>query len=122
MPDDVTVGVAASSQDGRHFDSSFVTSVFWTGVAKGSSQLISWLATFLVARLLTPEDYGLVGMATVFLGVVTIVSEFGLGITIVTLRDLSERQIAQLNTVALALGVACFLVCCIAAVPLGLFF
>ena len=123
MPDDVTVGgVAASSQDGRHYDASFVTSVFWTGVAKGSSQLISWLATFLVARLLTPEDYGLVGMATVFLGVVTIVSEFGLGITIVTLRDLSERQIAQLNTVALALGAACFLVCCIAAVPLGLFF
>ena len=122
MSDDVTVGVAASSQDGRHFDASFVTSVFWTGVAKGSSQLISWLATFLVARLLTPEDYGLVGMATVFLGVVTIVSEFGLGTTIVTLRDLSERQIAQLNTVAIALGVACFTVCCAAAVPLGLFF
>ena len=87
MSDDVAVSVAASSQDGRHFDASFVTSVFWTGVAKGSSQLISWLATFLVARLLTPEDYGLVGMATVFLGVVTIVSEFGLGITIVTLAE-----------------------------------
>ena len=81
---------SARSLDGRRFDASFVTSLVWTGVAKGGSQLVSWLATFVVARRLTPEDYGLVGMAGVFLGVVTIVSEFGLGVTIVTLRDLSE--------------------------------
>jgi PST family polysaccharide transporter len=116
------MAVAAPGHDGKRFDASFVTSLVWTGVAKGGSQLVSWLATFVVARLLTPEDYGLVGMAGVFLGVVTIVSEFGLGVTIVTLRDLTGHQLAQLNTVAIALGVACFVVCCAAAVPLGLFF
>lgn len=122
MPDDVASDAAASGQDARRFDASFVTSLVWTGVAKGGSQLISWLATFVVARLLTPEDYGLVGMAGVFLGVVTILSEFGLGVTIITLRELTEHQLAQLNTVAVGLGVACFAVCCAAAVPLGVFF
>jgi PST family polysaccharide transporter len=122
VPDDEASAPAASAGDGRRFDASFVTSLVWTGVAKGGSQLVSWLATFVVARLLTPEDYGLVGMAGVFLGIVTIVSEFGLGVTIITLRDLTQLQLAQLNTVAVALGAVCFLACCAAAVPLGWFF
>jgi PST family polysaccharide transporter len=122
VSDDVASNAAASAQDARRFDASFVTSLIWTGVAKGGSQLISWVATFVVARLLTPEDYGLVGMAGVFLGIVTILSEFGLGVTIITLRDLTNLQVAQLNSVAVALGVACFAACCAAAFPLGWFF
>jgi PST family polysaccharide transporter len=61
-------------------------------------------------------------MATVFLGVVTIVSEFGLEITIVTLRDLNDRLLSQLNSVAIGLGFTGFLACCLAAYPLGWFF
>ena len=40
----------------------------------------------------------------------------------VTLRDLTEHQIAQLNSVAVLLGVACFGVGCALAYPLALFF
>jgi len=41
VPDDVASDAAASGQDARRFDASFVTSLVWTGVAKGGSQLIS---------------------------------------------------------------------------------
>ncbi len=114
--------VPPTGRDPKEFDKSFVRSVFWTGVAKAGSQLLGWISTFIVARLLTPEDYGLLGMATVFLGVVTLVSESGIGITILTLRDLDREQVAQFNTVAVFLGVAGFLVCAAAAIPLGWFF
>jgi O-antigen/teichoic acid export membrane protein len=114
--------VPPARRDSKEFDRSFVRSVLWTGLAKGGSQLLGWIATFIVARLLTPGDYGLVGMATVFLGVVTLVSEFGIGVTIVTLRDLDGAQVAQLNTVAVLLGAAGFLACIAAALPLGWFF
>jgi PST family polysaccharide transporter len=63
-----------------------------------------------VARLLSPEDYGLLGMATIYLGFVTNLTEFGIGTTVVTLRDLRREQLAQLNTVAMLLGVAGVLV------------
>ena len=47
MPDDVTVGgVATSSQDGRHYDASFVTSVFWTGVAGYVKYAVSGTSAF----------------------------------------------------------------------------
>src|SRR3989442_12666108 len=85
-------------------DRSLVRGVAWTGAANWAGQLVAWASTLIVARLLTPEDYGLVGMASIYLGLITLVSEFGLGSTVITLRDLSEEQVAQLNGLALLIG------------------
>ncbi|MEP6834592.1 MAG: lipopolysaccharide biosynthesis protein [Gemmatimonas sp.] len=113
---------AASGVDTSTMDRSLVRSMAWTGAVKWASQVLSWASTFVVARLLSPDDYGLLGMATVFLGLVTIFSEFGLGLTVVTLKDLTEEQLAQLNTVSLMIGVSCAVLVCIMAFPLGWFF
>src|SRR2546425_12150191 len=83
--------------DVRELDRSLVRGIAWTSGAKWAGQLLAWASTLIVARLLTPEDYGLVGMASIYLGVITLVSEFGLGSAVVTLRDLSAEQVAQLN-------------------------
>lgn len=103
-------------------DRSLVQGVAWTGGAKWASQVFTLASMLIVARLLTPEDYGLMGMASVYLGLVTLVSEFGLGTAVITLRDLTEDQIAQLNGLAVLFGVGSFAVSCGAAIPLGGFF
>ena len=46
----------------------FAGGIAWTAAARWGAQTLSWGATLLVARLLTPADYGLVAMATVFTG------------------------------------------------------
>ena len=51
----------------------------WTASARLLSQAITWAITLVVIRLLSPSDYGLVAMATVFIVILTIFSEFGLG-------------------------------------------
>ena len=101
---------------------SLLRGIAWTGGVKWASQLLSWVSTIVVARLLTPEDYGLVAMATAFLGLVALVNEFGLGSAIVMLPELHKEQIAQLNSLAVLLGIAGFAVVCLAAVPLGTFY
>lgn len=94
----------------------------WTGVGMWATQLFTWIATFTVARLLTPADYGLIGMANIYLGLVLEVSEFGLGLTIINLQDLGKEQTQQMNTLAVVLGGVAFLLSCIVAYPLGVFF
>ena len=37
---------------------------------KWLTQLLRWSSTLIIARLLTPTDYGLVGMAMIYLGLV----------------------------------------------------
>lgn len=113
---------AMSEAETKLLDHSLVRGMFWTGSVKWASQVVSWVTTILVARILTPEDYGIVGMAAAFIGVVSLLNEFGVGITIVSLRNLSDRVVAQLNSLSVILGVAGFLFCCAVAVPLGKFY
>lgn len=103
-------------------DRSLVHSIAWTGVVKWVTQILTWGSTLIVARLLTPSDYGLVAIASTFIGFVTMINEFGLGTAVITKRDLSHEQIAQLNSMAVLLGVAGFLVSCALAEPMSRIF
>ena len=61
-------------------------------------------------------------MASVYTGLLALLTEFGIGSAIVMLSGLSEDQIAQINTLSILLGIAGFLASCAAAIPLGTFF
>jgi O-antigen/teichoic acid export membrane protein len=106
----------------RTLDRSLLHGVAWTAAAKWASQALSWVSWLIVARLLSPEDYGLVGMATIYLGLITLLSEFGLGTAVLAVRELNVEQINQLNGLAVLLGLASLLGSCIVAIPVGHFF
>lgn len=106
----------------RHLDRSLLRGLAWTGIAKWTTQLLRWVATFAIARLLTPADYGLVGMAMVYVGFVQLFNEFGLSSAIVQNRSLSREDIASLSGFALALGVALCGVSVGLAGPIAAFF
>jgi PST family polysaccharide transporter len=61
-------------------------------------------------------------MAALYLGLVRLISEFGLGAAVLVLRDLTDDQIRQLNTFAVLFGLGGFAVSAAAAIPLGAFF
>lgn len=103
-------------------DRSIVRAVAWSATAKWATQIVSLISTLVVARLLTPSDYGLVGMAGIYLALASLVSQAGISDAIVALRDLTSRQIAELNTVAMLMGVGLFGLSCAVAHPLARFF
>ena len=125
-PDTTPPSGDAPGQDVRidraSLDRSLVRGVAWTGLIKWITQIAAWLSTLVVAKLLTPEDYGLVGMAAVYLGLLTMLSEAGLGTTVVAMRDLRGARLAQMHTLAMIVGVVGFVVSCILAAPLATFF
>jgi len=102
-------------------DRSLAAGIAWTAGAKWSSQLISWVSFVIVTRLLVPSDFGLVGMAVLFGGLLQVVTD-AIGTAVTTLRDLTEEQLAQLNTVAVIAGILACLISCGLAIPLGHFF
>ena len=110
------------NQTRKALDRSMIHSVAWTGGAKLTAQVLSWLATLVVARLLSPGDYGLIGMAGVLIGVIQLLSEFGIGQTVITVRELSEEGIAQLNGLALLLGSSASAASMLTALPVARFF
>jgi PST family polysaccharide transporter len=107
---------------GPQLDRALASGLAWTGAMKWAGQGVTWISTILVARLLSPEDFGLVAFAAVYMGVVSLLSEFGLGTSVVVLRDLSEEQIARLGGFSVVIGVLCFLVSIPAAYALAAFY
>ena len=108
--------------DRETLDRSLVRGVAWTGGIKWITQIVTWFTTLLIARLLSPEDYGLVGMAAVYLGLLTVLNEAGLGTTIIAMRELRGSRLAQMHSLAVMVGIAGFLVSCVIAGPLSGFF
>jgi PST family polysaccharide transporter len=96
--------------------------IAWTGMAKWSTQLVTWGATVVVARLLTPAAFGIVSMATLYLGFVALFNEMGIGAAVVNMRDLTPAEIRQIHTASVGLGVAGFIVACAMAIPIGMIF
>ena len=115
-------GEAPVRADAKTLDRSLASGLAWTGFVKALTQAASWAMTILVARLLTPTDYGLFGMAMVFVQLTSMATEFGLGSTLVYLRELDGRRIAQLHGLAIALGVAGAASAAAAALPMSWFF
>lgn len=98
------------------------SAVAWTATGKWTAQLFAWASTLVVVRLLSPNDFGLIGLATTYLGFILLLSEFGIGSAIITLRTLTQDQISQLNTAAVLLGLAGTLLSFLLAIPISRFF
>jgi len=103
-------------------DSDLLAGIAWTGGMKWAVQIVSWASTMIVARLLTPGDFGLMGMAAVYLGFVALVNEFGLTAAILRDRDLSEGHIAQLGGFGIVVGMVLCLLSVAVAGPIAGFY
>ena len=103
-------------------DRSLVTGLAWTGGIKWLSQILSWLATLVVARILSPSDYGIAGMAVTYVGLVQLVSEFGLSAAVVQQRELNSDQVARLGGLSVGLGFLFALLSVGLAAPVAGFF
>jgi O-antigen/teichoic acid export membrane protein len=90
----------------RSLDRTLVRGIAWTGGVKWLTQLVSWSVTLMVARLLTPADYGLFGMAMVYLGLAQLASEAGLLPVVIQPKVLDEELAARIGGLALMTGIA----------------
>lgn len=101
---------------------SLASNLAWRAAANWSSQLVSWAALLVVVRLLSPADFGLVGMSVLLFWYLKFLGAFGITQTVIRHRDLSDDTLAQLNTMGVIFGIGSFLLACICAWPAALFF
>lgn len=76
----------------------------WKAASQLLSLVIRLVTLAVLARLLTPREFGLAGMALVFSGLAIVLSDFALGSALVQRRDLTERARSTAFWAILALG------------------
>ena len=78
------------------------------GVGKGVSRLISFANTIFLARILSPDDYGLMAMAMVVCGFITFFNEIGLGSAIIQREKITNNQLNGSFSVALIASITLY--------------
>jgi O-antigen/teichoic acid export membrane protein len=71
------------------------------GAGKSLGKLISFANTLILARILSPDDYGLMAMAMVVAGFVGFFNEIGLGSAIIQQKKVTEEQLSGSFYIAL---------------------
>lgn len=81
----------------------------WMGAAKIISQACSWVVTLYVARLLSPNDYGLMGVAGLLIVFFNLFNDLGLGQALVRNDEQSAEVLASAFWFILALSCVFYL-------------
>ena len=74
----------------------------WAFATAGGQALLSLAIAMVLVRLLTPEDFGLLAIALVFLALADTAGRRGLGAALVQRHELTERHVATAFTLGLA--------------------
>jgi teichuronic acid exporter len=83
----------------------FFSGVFWTGIGKYSNYFIQILLTVILARLLTPSDFGLIAMVLVYNGFIDTITEGGISSAVVQKKELTNNQLSSSFWFSLFIGV-----------------
>jgi teichuronic acid exporter len=99
-----------------------VASLLWLGSASLLGQVVSWLSTMLVIRLLSPDDYGLMAMAMLSIGCPLLIGDLGVGAVVIQSATLPESRLRALFGASLLTYLAAALVTFHAAPLVAWFF
>ena len=78
--------------------------VFYTALAKYSGIVISLVVAGVLARLLTPDDFGIVAIATVIIAFFSIFTDMGISPAIVQNKALTEKDLSDIFSFTLWMG------------------
>lgn len=93
-----------------------------TIATQGLKFVVSMIGTVILARLLTPQDYGLIGMVAVIIGFVSTFKDLGLSSATIQRAEINTLQISTLFWINVALSVGVMLVCFAIAPLVALFY
>lgn len=91
-------------------------------VSKYSTFFVQLLISVILARILSPSEYGLIAIVSVFLTFFQVLSDLGIGPAIIQYRDLEESDYSALLTFSAILGLCLAALFCLAAVPIARFY
>lgn len=84
--------------------------IFWGGLNTGVQQLLNFVIGVFLARILTPADYGMVGVLAVFSGVAGALQEGGFISALTNRKNVTEKDFCSVFWFSLSLGLSFYVI------------
>ena len=83
---------------------------FYLTIVNVLSQLLAIVVNIVLARLLLPEDFGLVALTMTYIGFITLFTNMGFGSSIIHEDETSQRQLSSIYWLNFGLSIFSFLI------------
>jgi len=84
-----------------------LASLFWKLIERSGTQGINFLVSIVLARLLQPQEYGLIALISIFIALANVFIQTGLNTALIQKKDVDEKDYSTVFYASL--GVAGFL-------------
>jgi O-antigen/teichoic acid export membrane protein len=84
--------------------------LFWGGISSGVQQILNVGFGIYLCRILHPDDYGLVGVLAIFLGIAGVIVYNGLSVALTNKQDANQEDYNAVFWVTLLLGIVLYTV------------
>ena len=74
---------------------SFINNFIWRFAERCGAQLVTFIVSIVLARILTPEDYGVVALATVFTSILQVFVDSGLGTALIQKKNADDLDFSS---------------------------
>lgn len=99
--------------------SSMLGALGWQAVSKYANVLVQVIITMVLARLLSPDEYGTVAVVTVFLAFFNILADLGISTAIIQFKDLTARDYDGIFFFSLLMGASLSALFCVLGFPVS---
>jgi O-antigen/teichoic acid export membrane protein len=91
-------------------NSKIIKGGFYLTIVNVLSQFLAIIVNIVLARLLLPEDFGLVALTMTYIGFITLFTNMGFGSSIIYENDTSQEQLSSIYWLNYGLSIASFLI------------
>lgn len=99
-----------------------ILSFFWKLSERFSSQFVSLVVTILLARILMPEDYGIIAIIMVFINVANVIVDGGLNTALVQKKDADNTDFSTIFYFSMGFAAMLYAILFAAAPYIGRFY
>lgn len=86
-----------------------VKSFFWKLLERSGAQIISFIVSIILARLLEPSEYGIIAIITIFINLANVIIDGGLNTALIQKKDADNVDFSTILYFSLSLSIVVYL-------------
>ena len=102
--------------------SEMINGVYWSAIQKYSGFFVQLIVSAVLARLLSPEDFGVIAISTVIIAFFSLFTDMGIGAAIVQNRNLTKDDLNSLFSLGIYMGLFLAVLFCVLSYPIALMY
>ena len=91
-------------QDSIDLKNKAISGIIWKFLERISAQLITFVVSIILARIIAPEDYGIIALVTIFITLANVFVVNGLGTSLVQKKNVDNKDFSTMFYASIVLS------------------